>query len=229
MKLFGGNKYPDDLLASQATTAVTHDPLISDPGSVVVTSKHGVVTISGTVRQPQERERIEGLVRSAITTMGLKHHADRQRTQGAADRRLATPAHHPLTTPPPPCYATPHKGNEGDMLQHPRDAQRAGHRLLRRHAVRPAATPLQRHPRAGPRTIGPADPVKAPGAPVTAHHEAPTRKGRRKPWWHHEGVYQALVHIVDEGFFVPGSPPSTSPTHNLVGRASHGFTQRTSQ
>lgn len=73
MKLFGGNKYPDDQLASQATTAVTHDPLITDPGSVVVTSKNGVVTISGTVRQPQERDRIEGLVRNAITTMGLKH------------------------------------------------------------------------------------------------------------------------------------------------------------
>ncbi len=73
MKLFGGNKYPDDQLASQATTAVTHDPLISDPGSVVVTSKNGVVTISGTVRQPQERDRIEALVRNAITTMGLKH------------------------------------------------------------------------------------------------------------------------------------------------------------
>mgnify|MGYP000860390629 CR=1 FL=1 len=73
MKLFGGNKYPDDQLANQATTAVTHDPLITDPGSVVVTSKHGVVTISGTVRQQQEKERIEGLVRSAITTMGLKH------------------------------------------------------------------------------------------------------------------------------------------------------------
>ena len=73
MKLFGGNKYPDDQLASQATTAVTHDPLISDPGSVVVTSKHGVVTISGTVRQQQEKERIEALVRNAITTMGLKH------------------------------------------------------------------------------------------------------------------------------------------------------------
>ncbi|MFN8468123.1 MAG: BON domain-containing protein [Caldilineaceae bacterium] len=73
MKLFGGNKYPDDQLASQATTAVTHDPLISDPGSVVVTSKNGVVTISGTVRQQNEKERIEGLVRNAISTMGLKY------------------------------------------------------------------------------------------------------------------------------------------------------------
>lgn len=73
MKLFGGNKYPDDQLARQATTAVTNDPLISDPGSVVVTSKNGVVTISGTVRQQNEKERVEGLVRTAISTMGLKH------------------------------------------------------------------------------------------------------------------------------------------------------------
>ena len=73
MKLFGGNKYSDDQLASQATTAITHDPLLTDPGSVVVTSKHGVVTISGTVRHQQEKARIETLVRNAITTMGLKY------------------------------------------------------------------------------------------------------------------------------------------------------------
>ena len=73
MKLFGGSKYNDDQLANQAMVAVTHDPLISDPSGIVVTSKHGVVTIIGTAREQQEKERIEGLVRNALTTMGLKH------------------------------------------------------------------------------------------------------------------------------------------------------------
>jgi len=73
MKLFGGKKYNDDQLVNQAMSAVAHDPLISDPGGLVVTSKNGVVTISGVVRDQQEKERIEGVVRNALTTMGLKH------------------------------------------------------------------------------------------------------------------------------------------------------------
>jgi osmotically-inducible protein OsmY len=73
MKLFGGNKYNDDQLANQSMTAIANDPLISDSGRMVVTSKNGVVTISGSVRNQQEKERIEGVVRNALTTMGLKH------------------------------------------------------------------------------------------------------------------------------------------------------------
>ena len=73
MKLFGGNKYNDDQLVNQATSAIAHDPLISDAGGLVVTSKNGVVKISGVVRDQQEKERIEGVVHNALTTMGLKH------------------------------------------------------------------------------------------------------------------------------------------------------------
>jgi hypothetical protein len=74
MKWFGGgSKYNDEQLAKQAMTAIANDPLISDPGALVVTSKDGVMTITGVVARRQEKERIEGVVRTALTTMGLKH------------------------------------------------------------------------------------------------------------------------------------------------------------
>lgn len=72
-KWFGSaNKYDDAKLISQATAAIAADPLINDPGALVVTSAHGVVTISGVVQRRQEKERIEGVVRTALTTVGLK-------------------------------------------------------------------------------------------------------------------------------------------------------------
>ncbi len=74
MKWFGGgNKYNDDQLVKQATAAIAADPLITDPGALVVTSKNGVLTITGVVQRRQEKERIEGVVRTALTTMGLKN------------------------------------------------------------------------------------------------------------------------------------------------------------
>jgi osmotically-inducible protein OsmY len=73
-KLFGGgNKYKDTQLVSQAMSAITADPLISDPSTLVVTSKKGVITLSGIIHKQQDKERIEGVVRNALTTMGLKH------------------------------------------------------------------------------------------------------------------------------------------------------------
>ena len=70
--LFGGNKYNDAQLVSQAITAIGADPLISDPNALVVTSKNGVMTISGIVQRPQERERIEGVIRSSLIAKNLK-------------------------------------------------------------------------------------------------------------------------------------------------------------
>jgi hypothetical protein len=73
-KWFGSaNRYNDAQLVSQAMTAITADPLISDPSALVVTSKNGVLTLSGIIHRRQEKERIEGVVRSALTTVGLKH------------------------------------------------------------------------------------------------------------------------------------------------------------
>jgi hypothetical protein len=70
--LFGGNKYNDAQLVSQAVAAIAADPLISDPSALIVTSKNGVMTISGIVQKSQERERIEGVIRSSLTAKNLK-------------------------------------------------------------------------------------------------------------------------------------------------------------
>lgn len=69
----GGSKYNDAQLVSQAQVALTADPLISDASSLVVTSQKGVITLSGIVQKAQEKDRIEGVVRSALTNVGLKH------------------------------------------------------------------------------------------------------------------------------------------------------------
>ncbi len=68
-----GSRYNDAQLVSQAMTAITVDPMISDPSGLVVTSKNGVVSLSGIVYKEQEKDRIEGVVRSALTNVGLKH------------------------------------------------------------------------------------------------------------------------------------------------------------
>jgi hypothetical protein len=73
-KLFGGaNKYNDAQIVSQATAAITNDPMISEPSALVVTSKNGVITVSGIVYRAQEKDRIEGVIRNALATMNLKH------------------------------------------------------------------------------------------------------------------------------------------------------------
>ena len=71
-KLFGA-KYNDEQLVAQAQIAIAADPLISDATGLVVTSKKGMVTLSGIVQRPQEKDRIEEVVRNAFTTVGLKH------------------------------------------------------------------------------------------------------------------------------------------------------------
>ena len=72
--LFGAkNQYKDEQLVAQAMTAIAADPLIRDPSGLVVTSKKGVITLGGIVAKIQEKDRIEGVVRTALTTVGLKH------------------------------------------------------------------------------------------------------------------------------------------------------------
>ena len=70
---FGSSKFNDAQLVSQAETAIHNDPIVRDPGALVVTSKNGIVTISGNVYKAQEKDRVEGVVRNALTTMSLKH------------------------------------------------------------------------------------------------------------------------------------------------------------
>ena len=75
MKWFGGggSKYDDAQLAKEAMAAIAADPLIGDPSALVVTSKDGVMTITGNIQRRQEKERIEGVVRTALTSKGLKN------------------------------------------------------------------------------------------------------------------------------------------------------------
>ena len=68
-----GPKYDDEQLASRVRTALAADPLISDPTSLVVSSKKGVITLGGIVSKAQDKDRIEGVARNALTTVGLKH------------------------------------------------------------------------------------------------------------------------------------------------------------
>lgn len=72
-RLFGSNKYNDSQIVSQAMTAVSNDPIVNDISSVVVTSKNGVITLSGNVQKKQDRDRIEGVVQNVLNTMSLKH------------------------------------------------------------------------------------------------------------------------------------------------------------
>ena len=71
-RLFGGN-YADEQLVSLATRAINSDPLTRDPSTLLVSSKKGVVTLGGIVSKEQEKERIEALVRNALTNANLKH------------------------------------------------------------------------------------------------------------------------------------------------------------
>jgi osmotically-inducible protein OsmY len=68
-----GARYDDKQLVSQATKSIAADPLIKDPTALVVTSKKGVITLGGIIPKVEEKERIEEIVRNALTTAGLKH------------------------------------------------------------------------------------------------------------------------------------------------------------
>lgn len=68
-----GVQYDDKQLVSQATKSIAADPLINDPTALVVTSKKGVITLGGIVLKMQEKDRIEAVVRNALTKVGLKH------------------------------------------------------------------------------------------------------------------------------------------------------------
>jgi hypothetical protein len=68
-----GAKYNDEQLVAQAMKAIVADPLISDPSSLVITSKKGVLTLGGIVAKEPEKNRIADVVRTALTNVGLKH------------------------------------------------------------------------------------------------------------------------------------------------------------
>ena len=68
---FFGPKYDDEKLASLAKQAVEVDPLLATYPTLDVSCDHGVLTIAGTVHKAEEKDHIEGVVRSAIRNVGL--------------------------------------------------------------------------------------------------------------------------------------------------------------
>ena len=68
-----GAKYNDEQLVAQAMKGIVADPLISDPTSLVVASKKGVITLGGIMPKEQEKNRIADVVRTSLTNAGLKH------------------------------------------------------------------------------------------------------------------------------------------------------------
>jgi hypothetical protein len=73
-KLFGSSsRYDDAQIVQLSQTALSTDPMIDDPSSVEITSKNGVITVGGVVQKQQEMDRIEGVIRNALTTKSLRH------------------------------------------------------------------------------------------------------------------------------------------------------------
>ena len=70
---FFGKKYNDEQIMSHAKNAIAEDPLLNDAETVTVTSAKGVVTLMGSVHRTEERDRVEGVVRKAIRTVGLEY------------------------------------------------------------------------------------------------------------------------------------------------------------
>ncbi|MCL4858584.1 MAG: BON domain-containing protein [Caldilineaceae bacterium] len=67
-----GAKYNDDQLISHAQVAVEEDPLINSAAGVRINSQQGVITLTGKVYRLAEKDRIEGVVRSALRATGAK-------------------------------------------------------------------------------------------------------------------------------------------------------------
>lgn len=68
-----GPRYDDNRLADIVRHAIDADPLIASPGALTVTSKKGVITLDGIVQRESEKDRIEGVVRNALRTIGIKY------------------------------------------------------------------------------------------------------------------------------------------------------------
>jgi osmotically-inducible protein OsmY len=69
---FSRTKYDDDRLVKRVQAAIDGDPLLPASSDVIVASKKGVVSLTGTVHKQPEMDRIEGVVRSTLRDTGLK-------------------------------------------------------------------------------------------------------------------------------------------------------------
>ena len=73
LSFFSRSKFDDTRIVSVATRAIEEDPAIERPGQLVVTSKNGVITLSGAVSTDRQSYHLEGIVNAALKTAGLKH------------------------------------------------------------------------------------------------------------------------------------------------------------
>jgi hypothetical protein len=72
LSIFTKSKFDDPAIVARATAAIEEDPVVMNPGQVVVASKSGVITLTGAASTERERAHIEGVARSAIKMTGLK-------------------------------------------------------------------------------------------------------------------------------------------------------------
>jgi len=70
---FSRPKFDDAQIVSVATRTIEEDAAIQNPGQLIVTSKNGVVTLSGSVYTDLQMRHLEGAVNSALRAVGLKH------------------------------------------------------------------------------------------------------------------------------------------------------------
>ncbi len=70
---FTAAKFDDAKIVSVATRVIEEDPAIENSSQLIVTSKNGVVTLSGAVQTEMQLRHIEGAVNSGLKTAGLKH------------------------------------------------------------------------------------------------------------------------------------------------------------
>ncbi len=71
-KLFG-EKYNDNELEAHVRTAINADPLIKDASMITISCHKGVIKLSGKVSRVEDKDRLEGIVRSALRNSGLKY------------------------------------------------------------------------------------------------------------------------------------------------------------
>ncbi|GIV77870.1 BON domain-containing protein [Litorilinea aerophila] len=71
-KLFG-EKYNDTELEAHVRTAINADPLIKDASMINISCQKGVIKLSGKVSRVEDKDRLEGIVRSALRNAGLKY------------------------------------------------------------------------------------------------------------------------------------------------------------
>jgi len=70
-QIFGG-KYDDEKLVSTVEQAIAVDPLLQDTTAIIVTSKKGVIELTGKVHSAREKDRTESVIHTTLNTANLK-------------------------------------------------------------------------------------------------------------------------------------------------------------